>query len=331
MGDHPSLDAPLAPWREETGVPSPACGRGVGERGWSPVACFITREAAADAKQRLLLTFVLPLLCALAGCAALGYRDAMPRLATFEPLPSMPQIRYAPGAEAYAERVATILPAAIVKVEAAHYRPFLHAPEVFICDTDDCFHRFVDERYNFTAAVVYDNRLVLAPRLFDREPQRLEPILIHELSHLHLGQQRGHYALDIPLWFHEGLAVLVADGGGADLATDDEAWRAIDRGQFFLPDEQHLPWIRKRAETWDISIHVFYRQAYLYLRDLRSRDNAAFRRLLDLLYAKVDFDAAFAQAMQANPERSALAFFKRLQCAGHIRDDDPCGPPRFSQ
>ena len=49
--------------------------------------------------------------------------------------------------------------------------------------------------------------------------------------------------------------------------------------------------------------------------DLRARDDAAFRQLLDLLYARVDFDSAFAQTMQANPARSGLAFFKRLQCA----------------
>lgn len=277
------------------------------------------------------MAVMLGFLGVLAGCAGFGYQDAMPRLARFEHLPSMPQIRYARGAEAYARRVAAILPAAIAKVEAAHYRSFLDTPEVFVCDSDACFHDFVDERYNFTAAVVYDNRLLLAPRLFDREPQRLEPILVHELSHLHLGQQRGHYSMAIPLWFHEGLAALAADGGGADLATDDDAWRAIDRGQHFLPDEQHLPWTRKRADAWDISIHVFYRQAYLYLRDLRSRDPAAFRRLLDLLYDKEDFDTAFAQAMSANPARSGLAFFKRLQCAPHVRDVEPCGPPYAPQ
>ena len=285
----------------------------------------------ANGRQRLRTAIMLYLLSALAGCAVFGYRDAMPRLASFEPLPFAPQVRYAPGAQAYAARVAGILPAAIAKVEAAHYRRFLHPPVVFICDSDECFHRFVAREYNFTAAVVYDNRLVLAPRLFDREPHRLEPILVHELSHLHLGQQRGHYTLEIPLWFHEGLAALAADGGGADLASDDDAWRAADRGLYFLPDEQHLPWIRKRAESWDMSIHVFYRQAYLYLRDLRSRDPEAFRRLLDLLYAKEDFDAAFAQAMHANPARSGLAFFKRLQCADRVRDEDPCGPPSVPQ
>ena len=270
--------------------------------------------------------FTLMLLGTLSGCAALGYRDALPRLAGFTPLPAMPQVRYVAGAEPFAQRVAAILPVAIATVERAHYRAFRKPPEVYVCDSEACFNEFVSADYNFTAAVVYDNRLVLAPRLFDREPERLEPILIHELSHVHIGERLGHYTTAIPLWFHEGLASLVANGGGADLVTDADAWAAVDRGRYFLPDEQHLPWVRKRADAWGISIHVFYRQAYIYLRDLRSRNPEAFRRLLDLLYAGTDFDGAFAQAMYANPARSATAFFKRLQCAERAHGGDACGP-----
>lgn len=273
----------------------------------------------------------LGFLAAISGCAPLRYRDATPQLERFERLAAMPRIRYTEGAEALAERVAAILPGAVAKVEAAHYRPFRRPPEVHICASDACFHRFVAPSYNFAAAVVYDNQLVLSPRLFDREAQRLQPILVHELSHLHLGQVRGHYTTAIPVWFHEGLAALAADGGGADLASDEAAWRAAESGRFFLPDEQHLPWERKRNGAWDLSIHVFYRQAYIYLRDLRGRDPDAFRRLLDALYARADFDAAFAQAMHANPARSALAFFKRLQCAERARAERGCDPYRPSQ
>lgn len=269
---------------------------------------------------------------ALAGCAALGYRDAAHELARFERLAAMPQVRYPEGAEPLAERVAALLPAAIAKVEAAHYRPFRRPPDVYVCDTEACFHRFVSPSSNFAAAVVYANHLVLSPRLFSRERRRLEPILIHELSHVHLGQARGHYTTAIPLWFHEGLAALAADGGGADLASDEDAWRAAESGRFFLPDEQHLPWERKRADAWDLSIHVFYRQAFVFLRDLRAREPQAFRQLLDALYDQgdPDFDAAFAQAMHANPARSGLAYFKRLHCATAENDDPGCGRHRPS-
>lgn len=262
----------------------------------------------------------------LTGCAT--YRDALGELSAFSPLAELPQVRYAPGAEHYARRVAALLPRTIGRVEGSHYRPFRTPPVVYVCDSDACFHRFVAARLNFTAAVVYDNRLVLAPRLFEREPQRLEPILTHELSHLHIGQQRGHYSMAIPVWFHEGLASLVAAGGGADLTTDRAVFDAARRGRHFLPDEQHLPWMRRTAAAWDLSIHVFYRQAYVFLRELRARDPAAFRSLLLALQDGEDFDAAFAQSFHANPARAAAAYFAAPPCVAMEGAAAACDDPQ---
>jgi len=253
--------------------------------------------------------FLGPLLALLTGCTSLGYRDAGDRLESFAPLPENAQVRHAAGAEPFARRVAEMLPAATAQVEAMQYRGFRTPPIVHVCNDDECFHRFVAPGWNFTAAVVYDNRLVLASRLFDREPHRLKPILLHELSHLHMGQYRGHYAMAIPVWFHEGLASLVARGGGADLVTDADAREAVANGRHFLADEQHLPWRRTRAEAWGISVSLFYRQAMLYLDHLRAHDEDAFRRLLRNLQDGADFDAAFAQAYQTNPAHSVRAFF----------------------
>ncbi|MCC6533124.1 MAG: hypothetical protein IT531_11290 [Burkholderiales bacterium] len=263
----------------------------------------------------------------LSGCAHRGYRDAGEELSAFAALAENPQVRHAPGAERYARRVAAVLPAAVAQVERFHYRAFATAPVVYVCGDDACFHRFVAPSWNYTAAVVYDNRLVLAPRLFDREPERLTPILLHELSHLHLGQYRGHYTMDIPVWFHEGLASLVALGGGADLATDDEAWAQAVRDRHFRADQQHLPWTRKMARTWGTSVSVFYRQAMLYLADLRSNDEAAFSNLVGKILDGEAFDAAFAQSFHVNPAHSVLAFFKCLHHDSR-RVQGPCANAR---
>jgi len=243
------------------------------------------------------------------GCSSLGYRDAGEALSAFVRLPDHPHVRFAPGAEAYALQVAALLPQATHHVEAFHHRPFREPPVVYVCDSDACFHRFVAAKLNYTAAVVYDNRLLLAPRLFERESRRLRPILLHELSHLHMGQYRGHYTMSIPVWFHEGLASLVAGGGGADLVNDDDAWRAAFERKHFRADEQHLPWQRTQADAWGISISVFYRQAMLFLAHLRNRDGEAFGRLLQRLQDGGEFDAAFAKSYHANPGRLAQAFF----------------------
>src|SRR5690606_11003924 len=144
----------------------------------------------------------------------------------------------------------------------------------------DALPIFVDPRWNFSAAVVYDNRLVLSRRLFEREPQRVGSILLHELSHLHLGQRLGHYSMGIPVWFHEGLASYAAHGGGADLVSDDEAWAAAARDRHFLPAEQHLPWRRRMAVNCKLPPAPFYRQAMLFVVSLHGRDPDAFRQLL---------------------------------------------------
>ncbi len=258
---------------------------------------------------------LLALCAGLAGCASLGYQDAGEALDAFEPLPENAHVRYAPGAQAFARQVAVLLPAATAQVEALQYRRFPTRPTVYVCNDDACFHRFVPARWNFTAAVVYDNRLLLAPRLFEREPQRLLPILVHELSHLHMGQFRGHYSMALPVWFHEGLASLVAQGGGADLVTDADARDAVAKGRHFTVDEQHLPWQRTRAEAWGISVSVFYRQAMLYLEHLRAHDDAAFRRLLEALQDGADFDTAFAQTYQTNPAHAARVYFDASRLA----------------
>jgi hypothetical protein len=167
---------------------------------------------------------------------------------------------------------------------------------------------------HFTAAVIYDNRLLLAPRLFDREPARLYPILVHELSHLHMGQSLGHYTMRIPVWFHEGLASLVAEGGGADLVEEDEALRAIAEGRHFLPDAVHDETYRKYADHWHLRIGMLYRQSMMFLAHLKADGEQRFRKL--------PFDEAFSAAFGAGALELAQRFLSGLVCA-----HPTCGAP----
>src|SRR5262245_58224011 len=126
---------------------------------------------------------LLALILLLAGCAVHPKRDAAVDLAQFETLATEGRVRYEPGGQARAARVAELLPGAIAQVEAAHYRPFADPVVVYVCATSECFDRRVPGAARFTAAVIHDNRVLLAPRLFEREEQRLYPVLVHELSH----------------------------------------------------------------------------------------------------------------------------------------------------
>jgi hypothetical protein len=251
----------------------------------------------------------------LAGCAQLApHREAPLDLAQFVAYAADPRVRHEPGAGEFAERVAALLPAAIAQVEAGHYRAFPAPVTIHVCGSDECFARHVPGAARLTAAVVYDNRLVLAPRLFDREPQRLYPILVHELSHLHLGQQLGHYTMRIPVWFHEGLASLIASGGGADLVSEDEALHAVGAGEHFLPEAAHDESMRRDADDSRLRITMFYRQSMMFLAHLRSLGEGEFRKLLLVLQDREPFDRAFATVFGASALQLALEFFDRLRC-----------------
>lgn len=256
----------------------------------------------------------LPLLALLAwllqGCTALpAHRDAGEKLAHFQALEADPRVLHEPGAEAFAARVQPLLPQAMARVEAAHELPFATAPRVYVCGSAECFRAVVPEPPNLTAAVAWDNRLLLHPRLFDREPERLAPILTHELSHLHLGQRIGHYSPAVPVWFHEGLASHAAGGGGADLITEERALEAIRAGRHFLPAERHDTGARRNAAHWDLDMSLFYRQSLMLVEHLKARSEDAFRELLLSIQRRMDFDTAFESAYGARAEALAGEFF----------------------
>lgn len=245
----------------------------------------------------------------LSGCAAPGLRHEELRAAGFIALAADARIWHEAGAEAAAARVQPLLQGAIARVEAVHGLPFRSPPRIYVCATDACFTRLV-KTPGVTAAVVADNRLILSPRLFGPEATRLPGILVHELSHVHLGQWLGHYTPWVPVWFHEGLATLAAEGGGADTVSDGAtcaAWRKGLRVDFSRRD---VPGRRHRAEAYGLSLPLFYRQSWRAVALLRAHDPDAFRRWLLALQAGEDFHIAFADAYNADLATLARALLE---------------------
>jgi len=255
----------------------------------------------------------------LGGCAAIPRAgDAGPALAAFEGLPTEARVRAGPGAGDFAARVAGLLPDAIRQVEQRHGRAFRQPVRVFVCATAACFGTLVPRPPGLTAAVAFDNRLILAPRLFDREPHRLRPVLVHELSHLHFGQSLGHYTPTIPVWFHEGFASWVADGGGADLLTDAQAFAGAPTPESIGLDEPIAarPLLRRALDRRpDLRA---YRLWYLFV-DWMARDrpgNLAW--LVDQLQDGEPFDRTFFDAFGQSPVELFRAFV-----AGHAHAGEP--------
>lgn len=241
----------------------------------------------------------------LAGCAT-------PRLTPsategFTPLGNDARVWHETGGEAYAGEVSRLLGPAINKVESVHGLPFERPPRVYVCATPPCFSRLVPVP-GYTAAVLPGEMLTLSPKLDIEENERLPGILAHELSHLHLGQRLGHYTADLPIWFHEGLASLVADGGGAEFSSDEDACNAWDSGRRINFTQLDTTRKRHRAADFKMSIHQFYRQSWRFLQYLQRRDPGGFATMLRDLQAGKPFLDAVADTYRINLEWLSLEF-----------------------
>ncbi len=268
---------------------------------------------AAATEARGLLTLVLSAWL-LAGCATID-RYAEPPTQGFVPWAADQRIWLEPGAAAYAERVSAHLDLAVSRVERLHGLAFRAPPRVHVCASQTCFSRWV-KTSGLSAAVVGDNRLILSPRLFEQEAHRLAGILAHELSHLHLGQRLGHYTPWIPVWFHEGLATLAAEGTGAEAASDAAACAAWRSGRRVDTTRRDVPGQRHRAHAFGLTIHEFYRQSWRMVEALHSLDPSAFRRWLISLQENGDFHIAFADAYNADLTDTAQRLTQASLCGG---------------
>lgn len=258
----------------------------------------------------------------LAGCAlTVSEPRALKPIEGFAPLAEDARVWVEPGYEAFGARVAAALPAAIARVEAAHYRPFLRAPRVYVCGSEACFRRWVLTP-KLSAAVVPDNRLILSPNLDGKEKQRLPALLTHELAHLHLGQRIGHYHCTLPVWFHEGWATLVAEGGGAEFASEARALAAIRAGQRVNLTLRDTPDRRHRAAASNLNIFDFYRQSMLLVGWLKAQDEARFRELALAVQDNVDFEIAFWNVYGQAPATQLAGFFDGVLSEATVSNDN---------
>ena len=252
---------------------------------------------------------------ALSGCAGLhpGGETAQeassptPSQAAFTPLPDDLRVWHDAGGEAYARAVSGLLNAAVHQVEAVHGLPFLRPPQLRVCARAESFLALV-KTPGYTAAVLPGEILALSPKLDLEEHERLPGILVHELSHLHLGQRLGHYTYDLPMWFHEGLASLVANGAGAEYSSDEEVCTAWDSGRHVNFAQLDSPGKRHRPADFKVSVHQFYRQSWRFMQYLKRRDSAAFTGLLHDIQQGIALEEAVLRAYRQDLSRLTLEF-----------------------
>jgi len=139
--------------------------------------------------------------------------------------------------------------------------------------------------------------VVLSPALFTTQRQRLAGILTHELSHAHVRGWMSELAyMRLPNWFKEGLAVMVADGGGAENIGEAQARTAMRRGDRIriasagaLFADSLLGFIAIRFEQppevpdTPLRFEMAYRQAGMFVAYLRDANPESFVRMMDAI------------------------------------------------
>jgi hypothetical protein len=204
------------------------------------------------------------------------------------------QVHYQSGAEDFARDVAALLPEAITRVEAVHGRRFVHPVTVAAYATPEAYVAANGRGSDVPVGVTFAGRVNLSPKLFWPQHKRLRAILTHELSHAHIQWWIGVNAdIHLPNWFKEGLAVMVSEGGGAELVSEEEARAAIQRGEQIAIDDEGglqnlLAGIRfdRAPETTTPSwypVVLAYRQAGMFVNYLRESDGPAFDRMMNAI------------------------------------------------
>jgi hypothetical protein len=202
------------------------------------------------------------------------------------------QVHYQPGAEDFARDVAALYPDAIARVEAAHGRRFAHPVTVGAYATAVAYAAANGLGSDIPIGVTFAGRVNLSPKLFWPQHRRLRAILTHELSHAHIQGWIGEYKyIYLPNWFKEGLAVMISEGGGAELVSEDEARAAIQRGERLvindavsLPNSIDVRLEKAPANTppW-YPVVLAYREAGMFLSYLRESDRPAFDRTMNAI------------------------------------------------
>jgi len=112
------------------------------------------------------------------------------------------------------------------------------------------------------------------------------------------------------------LAVMASEGGGAELVSEQEARAAIRRGERLVIDDtgslQSLGDVRLEkmpatGQSW-YPVVLAYREAGMFVTDLRERDRTAFDRMMNAI---LDGDA-FAGAVTAGYHDDVRSLWRKF-------------------
>ncbi|MBC7604238.1 MAG: hypothetical protein H7255_16465 [Ramlibacter sp.] len=250
----------------------------------------------------------------LSGCTVARVANAWAQSKSeFVQCTSDPRIMCEPGSETLARSIVHLLPPAIVSVEKAQFCSFTQPIEIYTYASRESFSAHSGAPVDATGAVSL-SRLNLSPKLLSM-PERTEGTLTHELSHLNLQLRMGSLAwARLPSWFHEGLATLVSNGGGAETVSTDAAADALNHARRFEPEGSAWIIFPKSAASYDLTPHMYYRQASMFVGFMQKSDPDAFTKMLMAIQEKV----SFSHAIQSTYREDVSSIWLRFLSQGNL-------------
>ncbi|WP_026840467.1 M48 family metalloprotease [Citrifermentans bremense] len=257
----------------------------------------------------LLLTMVT-----LSGCGFVGSKVA--RFTTdFEVLPSDNRILYERGAKTLAEEAAKQLPQMMNAVESRQYGAFKAPVKVYAFAGTKSFARYAGVPEVVKGAGL-GSEIYLSGQLLGKMNE-VRGMLGHELSHVQMSQTLGTitYNRSLPRWFREGLAIYVADGGGATSVSEAEAKEQFLRGIHFTPETEGALLNLTLPGSKGLEPRIFYRQSGMFVQYMAGRYPAQFETLVKGLQEGNPFEAEFAAAFNLKVDEMLQSFIGSLRRA----------------
>jgi hypothetical protein len=214
--------------------------------------------------------------------------------------------------EQFGRDLKQVLPQLMDSVEKKELHKFIRSPDIYVCNSNKSFCKYAGSKYPGPRAKVTPKGLFISPRL--KGSKDWNEIVYHELSHVILLQYAGiyHY-ISMPVWFHEGLATYISNGGGSGDVTDSAAIFNILKGNHFYPVANENILFPKSFSNDKIQPWMQYRQSMLFVKFMKEGKEKEFEKLLNALFNKESFPKSFEAAYGVSVAGLWNEFFEKLK------------------
>lgn len=211
----------------------------------------------------------------------------------------------------FGEHISAILPTLIDSIGRKQNQKLLKMVPIYLCHTNESFCKYAGSKYPGPRAKVTNKGFFISPRL--KPSKDWYEIIYHELSHVAMLQNLGLYRhFKTPVWFHEGLATFISNGGGSGDVTDSSAISEILKGKHFFPLAKDNILSQKSFKN-KLPPWMNYRQSMLFVRYLKEKDTDKFRQLIENINKRIVFNNAFENAYGISVQEMWNAFLAEIR------------------